>query len=60
MSSIYMCPHCGEEVDTDPDPGGGEEQEYIEDCPVCCRPNRVVAAYDEDEGTFVVHVFPDI
>ena len=52
--SFYLCPHCGEEVDTDPDPGGGTEQEYIEDCPVCCRPNRIVATYVPDEDAYVV------
>src|SRR5437016_236743 len=29
---FYLCPHCGEEVCTSPDPGGGTEQEYLEDC----------------------------
>jgi hypothetical protein len=37
----YMCPHCGETVETDVDLGGGESQEYVEDCQVCCRPNRL-------------------
>jgi hypothetical protein len=54
-----MCPHCGESVDTDPDRGGGVEQEYIEDCPVCCRPNRIVASYLPDEDGYTVQAFPD-
>jgi hypothetical protein len=47
----YVCPHCGELVDTDPDRGGGNTQEYVEDCPVCCRPNIIHAHYlpDDDE-----------
>lgn len=32
------CPHCGEPIDTYPDPGGGDLQTYVEDCSVCCRP----------------------
>lgn len=52
---FFSCPHCGEEVDTDPDPGGGEEQEYIEDCPVCCRPNRIFATFEPEEDAYVVH-----
>ncbi len=48
MASFYRCPHCGEEVDTDPDPGGGLTQQYIEDCPVCCRPNRIYATFSEE------------
>lgn len=48
------CPHCGEWIDTYPDPGAGESQEYIEDCPVCCRPIRFFATYDEATGEFFV------
>ena len=40
------CPHCGEVIEITLDPGGGAEQEYVEDCPVCCRPNIVHAEYD--------------
>ncbi len=46
--SWYTCPHCGEQVDTAPDPGGGRELEYVEDCPVCCRPNVLRATYDPE------------
>ena len=28
------------------DLSAGEEQEYVEDCPVCCRPNRLRVAID--------------
>lgn len=50
----YACPHCGEQVDTAPDPGGGLSQDYVEDCPVCCRPNRLHATYVPDEDDFSV------
>jgi hypothetical protein len=60
MAAIYTCPHCGEEVDTDPDPGGGAEQDYIEDCPVCCRANRIVASLGEDDGDYAVQAFAEI
>lgn len=33
-----ICPWCGEEVEITLDPGGGQDQEYVEDCEVCCRP----------------------
>jgi hypothetical protein len=58
--SLYTCPHCGEEVDTEPDPGGGHDQEYIEDCPVCCRPNRLVATFEPDEDAYFVQAFAEI
>lgn len=53
--AFFQCPHCGEEVDTAPDPGGGHEQSYVEDCPVCCRPNLIFATYLPDEDDFAVH-----
>ena len=52
--SWYECPACGESVDTEPDRGGGEEMEYVEDCPVCCRPNVLSARYDPELDDFVV------
>ena len=54
MASDYSCPHCGELVDTWPDPGGGEVQRYVEDCPVCCRPNQIHATYDPELDGYVV------
>ena len=35
------CPHCGEIVSIAVDQGGGAVQDYVEDCPVCCRPWQV-------------------
>jgi hypothetical protein len=57
--SMYQCPHCGEAVDTDPDLGGDLEQDYIEDCPVCCRPNRIRARYVTDEDAWAVQAFAE-
>ena len=53
------CPHCGEPVDTYPDPGGGEAQEYIEDCAVCCRPNRIVAVFSPEDDAYRIEVYAD-
>ncbi len=33
----YQCPYCGEPAEAVLDLSQ-EEQQYIEDCPVCCRP----------------------
>jgi hypothetical protein len=30
------------------DPGGGAEQEYVEDCEVCCRPWQVFVTWGSD------------
>jgi hypothetical protein len=40
-STTVACPFCGEEEELSVDAGGGRQQTYTEDCPVCCRP-RVV------------------
>jgi hypothetical protein len=37
----YTCPSCGEEIVIPLDISQGMEQEYVEDCPVCCHPNVV-------------------
>jgi len=60
MANEYWCPHCSTQVDTDPDPGGGSQQEYIEDCPICCRPNRLVATQLDGFDGFEVQAFAEI
>ena len=41
------CPYCGEVISITLDPSGGDDQDYVEDCEVCCRPWRVQVHYDE-------------
>lgn len=45
--SFYICDACGEEIVIPLDPSQGSEQEYVEDCPVCCRPNVIHVEFDE-------------
>jgi hypothetical protein len=59
MHGEYRCPHCGSRVDTYPDPGGGEAQEYIEDCAICCHPNRIIAMLDSASDEYDIHAFAD-
>lgn len=42
------CPYCGEVIVLLVD-GSAGEQEYIEDCQVCCRPIELVVTLDEDD-----------
>lgn len=46
--ATVLCPYCGEINEIALDPGSGSQQEYIEDCQVCCRPWRVVVSYSPD------------
>ena len=41
------CPYCGETISLLLDVSAGD-QNYIEDCQVCCRPIVVVVAIDEE------------
>ena len=40
------CPYCGESIDLVIDDSVGNQQ-YVEDCSVCCRPINVDVAADE-------------
>ena len=39
--ATYVCDACGEEIVITLDVSAGASQEYVEDCPVCCRPNVI-------------------
>lgn len=47
-ATLVYCPYCGEPNEITLDPGGGESQEYVEDCQVCCQPWRVLVSYDAE------------
>lgn len=55
----YCCGACGEEIVVPVDLSGGNEQDYVEDCPVCCRPNRLQVTWFED-GEVRVHAQLDL
>jgi DNA-directed RNA polymerase subunit RPC12/RpoP len=44
----YVCGACGEEIVIPIDVTQGEEQEYVEDCPVCCQANVIHVEIDAD------------
>jgi hypothetical protein len=45
----YVCGACGEEIVIPVDVSQGGGQEYVEDCPVCCRANLIHVEVS-DEG----------
>jgi predicted RNA-binding Zn-ribbon protein involved in translation (DUF1610 family) len=46
----YICPTCGEQIVVPLDRSGGTDQQYGEDCPVCCNPNVIhVEFFGDDE-----------
>ena len=44
----YICDACGEEIMVPLDLSAGSTQEYVEDCPVRCRPNVIHVVVEED------------
>jgi hypothetical protein len=46
---IVDCPSCGESMALEIDTFAGDEQEYTEDCPVCCRPMDVFVRCQDGE-----------
>jgi hypothetical protein len=48
-SCPVTCPYCGEPIELLLD-GSAGEQDYVEDCPVCCRPINVHVAVDDGGG----------
>jgi hypothetical protein len=46
--AFVECPYCGEVNEIALDPGSGVDQEYTEDCQVCCRAWLVHVRYGRD------------
>ena len=46
----YICASCGEEIMIPIDPTQGDEQEFVEDCPVCCCPMVIRIERTSDGG----------
>ena len=46
-SVLIQCPYCWETLDISVDPSV-EDQEYVEDCQVCCQPILVHVVLDEN------------
>jgi len=53
-SEHYQCPYCGERCEAVLDLSGGD-QEYTEDCPVCCKPIRFKLQTDGREWMLDVY-----
>lgn len=53
---LISCPYCGEMITIFVD-GSVAEQDYIEDCQVCCRPMRVqvIVTVTEEVQVTVFH-----
>jgi hypothetical protein len=55
VEAAVTCPYCAEPAMLTLDPGSGDAQQYVEDCPVCCQPWQVDVRYSP-EGQATVRV----
>ena len=53
MLKAADCPYCGEPFETEVDCLGGS-CDYIEDCPVCCRPIEFHLEVSLDEASAIL------
>ena len=49
----YICDACGEEIIVPVDLSAGSNQQYVEDCPVCCHPSVIHVEIDDEGGVRV-------
>ena len=48
IETTFVCIYCLQVNEIIVDASGGLTQEYVEDCQVCCRPNKLSITVDED------------
>ena len=51
--AAYVCDACGEEIVVPIDLTQGTSQDYVEDCPVCCRANVIHVEIEIDDDVRV-------
>ena len=49
-STFITCPYCGERFEAIVDASAGDA-DYVEDCPVCCRPIEMHLHGSDDDFT---------
>jgi hypothetical protein len=59
MDSYFLCSYCFQRNSIFVDPAGGDTQQYVEDCQVCCRPNRLFISWDDSEEQFMAESEPE-
>lgn len=50
---VWTCQYCGFHNDLWSDLTIKGKQDFIEDCSICCRPNRIIITLDIDENVFI-------
>ncbi|MDB4015681.1 CPXCG motif-containing cysteine-rich protein [Flavobacteriaceae bacterium] len=55
---FFQCPYCWEEISMLLEPSN-QEQHYIEDCEVCCRPIQIQYSFEEELQSFSAQSLDD-
>ncbi len=55
IEATYICSYCLQINDIVVDGSAGEYQEYVEDCQICCRPNKLVIELDASRETAEIY-----
>ena len=50
----WVCQYCGEENQLWIDLTITADQDFIEDCEVCCRPNRILIKHDKEDEEYIL------
>lgn len=59
MEQFFLCACCGEENDITIDQLEGGNQEFVQDCSVCCRPNVIIARFNYHTNEFDLEVYQE-
>lgn len=54
VPASFNCAWCGEKNEIVVDPSQGKEQQMVEDCHICCRPNVLHIIEDPAMDNFIV------
>ena len=49
---LFTCPNCGVELSARLDATAGRQQQYVQDCEVCCRPIQIRLEFDGEAIAF--------
>jgi len=47
---VWVCQYCGTHNAVDVDLTVIGKQDFVEDCRICCRPNRIIVQIDQEEN----------
>lgn len=54
MLAGFQCAGCGEWNHTTVDETVGRNQNYVEDCQICCKPNVLQVQWDQQSQEFLI------